>query len=88
MSNNVNKIALRSGRLLQVRSCPFCGGDSVLTKSSKTIIKGELTYVTYCYCKQCNSRGRRYILGDDKQKAHESAVNSWNRRYEDEIDKY
>lgn len=65
----------------KVKKCPFCGGHGTLAKKSKTYIKGELTYITYCYCVDCNSRGRRVLLDENNIHAsREMAIAHWNRR--------
>ena len=67
----------------QVKKCPFCGGTGKLTKKSKTYIKRELTQITYCYCADCNSRGRRVVLNEDGRDRYDSwklAITHWNRR--------
>lgn len=69
--------------LPKIKPCPFCGGLSTLSKNSKTYIKGELTHITYCYCKDCDARGRRVILNEDGRTSGESyelAIAHWNRR--------
>lgn len=74
---------LRKLGLPQIKKCPFCGGYSTLAKKSKTYIKGELTYITYCYCTDCDSRGRRVVLDEDGRTPKESrelAISHWNRR--------
>lgn len=70
-------------RLPKIKPCPFCGGYSTLAPKSKTIIKGELAYTSYVYCRDCQSRGRRVLLGEDGRTDFESrelAINHWNRR--------
>ena len=74
--------------LYEVKSCPMCGGYSKLEARSKTIIKGELRYTTYCRCCDCGLRGPRVLLSRDNehnaQEARRTAVERWNRRvYED-----
>ncbi len=69
--------------LTKIKPCPFCGGFSTLAKKSKTIIKGELAYTTYVYCTDCQSRGRRVLLGEDERddtESRELAISHWNRR--------
>lgn len=68
--------------LPKIRKCPFCGGYSTLAANSKTYIKGELTRITYVYCTDCNSRGRRVVLSEYETptKARELAILHWNRR--------
>lgn len=66
-----------------IKRCPFCGGFGTIAERSKTYIKGKLTYITYCYCSDCDSRGRRVILDEDGRTRAESrnlAVSHWNRR--------
>ena len=70
-------------KLARIKPCPFCGGYSSLAKNSKTYIKGELTHITYVYCKDCDTRGRRVILDEDGRTLKESydlAIAHWNRR--------
>jgi Lar family restriction alleviation protein len=74
---------LERNEYTEIKDCPFCGGHSTLAYKSKTIIKGELTYITYVYCNDCNSRGRRVVLEEDGRTARESrelAIAHWNRR--------
>lgn len=69
--------------LPQIKPCPFCGGYSTIANKSKTYIKGELTYITYCYCKDCDARGRRVIIHEDGRsykESYELAIAHWNRR--------
>lgn len=70
-------------RYSKIKSCPFCGGYSTLAPKSKTIVKGELAYTTYVYCCDCQSRGRRVLLGEDGRtdtESRELAIAHWNRR--------
>ena len=74
---------MRKYGLSRIKPCPFCGGFSTLNCCSKTYIKGELTHITYVYCKDCDSRGRRVILHEDDRSNKESwelAISHWNRR--------
>lgn len=69
--------------LHNIKACPFCGGYSSLATRSRTYIKGELTYITYVYCTDCDSRGRRVILKEDgrsNKESYELAIAHWNRR--------
>ena len=65
-----------------IKSCPFCGGYSKLEPKSKTVISGELAYVTYVRYTKCNSHGRRFRLNDneDVQIPRKKAIDAWNRR--------
>ena len=66
-----------------VKKCPFCGGFSTVALKSKTYIKGTLTLITYCYCTDCDARGRRVILDGDgrtREESYELAIAHWNRR--------
>lgn len=68
----------------KVKVCPLCGGYARLEPRSKTVIKGEVQYIAYCRCVECDVRGPRVLLGSDPHKARESAIKRWNRRvYED-----
>lgn len=73
---------LENLNLPKIKNCPFCGGHGTLAKKSKTVIKGELTYITYCYCADCNARSRRVILAEfgEQNDARLLAINHWNRR--------
>lgn len=69
--------------LPRIKMCPFCGGFCSVAKKSKTYIKGELTYITYVYCRDCDTRGRRVILDEDgrtNKESYELAIAHWNRR--------
>lgn len=74
---------MRKYNLPRVKPCPFCGGFSTVASSSKTFIQGELTKITYCYCTDCDTRGRRVIMHEDGRSNRESyllAIAHWNRR--------
>ena len=74
---------MRELELPKIKRCPFCGGFSTLAHNSRTYINGELTHITYVYCKDCDSRGRRVILNEDGRTRKESyvlAISHWNRR--------
>ena len=78
---------MRRYKLSRIKPCPFCGGFSTVAEKSKTYIKGELTYITYCYCTECDTRGKRIILNEDertRRESYELAIASWNRRVNDE----
>lgn len=64
----------------EIKNCPFCGGLAKLEQKSKTVIKGELAYVTYVRCVKCCAHGRRVRLGEDVQKSRLIAIQNWNRR--------
>ena len=71
-----------------IKNCPFCGGFAKLEGKSKTMIKGELKYVTYVRCTLCDSRGKRVLLNYDNYDdgvagARLEAVRSWNERLSD-----
>lgn len=77
----LSEMEMRS--LTPIKRCPFCGGYSSLAKNSRTYINGQLTKITYCYCRDCDSRGRRVILDEDgrtKNESYELAIAHWNRR--------
>jgi len=68
----------------EVKKCPFCDGYSKLEPKSKTIIKGETRYVTYCRCVECDARGPRILIGNTPCISRNIAIKRWNRRaYED-----
>ena len=68
----------------KIKTCPMCGGYSKLEPKSKTVIKGEVKYVTYCRCCDCEVRGPRVLIGKDPKVARKLAIDRWNRRvYED-----
>ena len=69
---------------IAVKPCPMCDGLAKLEPKSKTVIKGEVKYVTYCRCVDCDTRGPRVLIGNDPKIARELAIMRWNRRvYED-----
>lgn len=69
-----------------LKNCPFCGGTAHLAKNSRTYIKGKPERITYVYCTECDSRGRRFAMKDfsPHAKAMEAAVEAWNKRTEEE----
>lgn len=70
--------------MIEIKPCPFCGNTAKLAEKSKTYYKGELTYNTYVYCPNCDTRGRRAILSHfpTNSKAREHVIEAWNRRAE------
>ncbi len=66
----------------EIKNCPFCGGFAKLESKSKTIIDGELAYVTYVRCVKCCAHGRRFRLwdGKDPRVIRKKAIDAWNRR--------
>lgn len=72
---------------VEIKNCPFCGGYAKLEGKSKTIIKGELRYVTYVRCVVCDGRSRRVLMDCDDFEhgvvgARLEAVEAWNTRVE------
>ena len=63
-----------------IKPCPFCGGYAKLEHRSKTYIKGELNYVTYVRCVECNAHGRRVTIHENPIIARTYAIQNWNRR--------
>ena len=56
---------------IKLKSCPFCGGESVLLNSSREI--PEESVVFWVYCKNCSATSMTY----DKR---EEAIECWNTR--------
>lgn len=69
-----------------MKPCPFCGGEAILERKSRTVVHGATRRNTYVRCTQCDSRGRRFLYFefDPKKQAENEAVNAWNRRVTDE----
>lgn len=66
----------------KIKSCPLCGGYSVLRPKSKTIVKKEQKFTCYVECVICHCRGPRFLLDDFETPsvARDKAVESWNTR--------
>lgn len=52
----------------ELKTCPFCGGEAVLCKGNE---------ISYVQCTKCGCRTDTYY-------GIKHAVNTWNRRKEDE----
>lgn len=76
MSNDEKKVVYR------ISPCPFCGGEPVLRRKSKTIIYGETKHTAYVECPNCHCRGTRCLLDDynSPTAARIAAVRFWNSR--------
>lgn len=72
---------------MELKKCPFCGGDAYLERSHRAFIDGKPTKVCFVRCVSCNARsGRTNILeyghSSHSKDAEEKAVELWNRRYD------
>lgn len=67
----------------RIKPCPFCGGYSLLERSSKTVVKGKVEKCCYVRCVKCDARGSRFVYSefDNVETSRKMAVINWNKRY-------
>lgn len=70
---------------MELKNCPFCGGEAYLEESHRAFIGGVTSRVAFVRCKKCNARSGRFELaayGHTKNSvdANTDAVKAWNRR--------
>lgn len=73
--------------MIELKPCPFCGGNGRLEKRSQC--EGFGCYTTYVYvaCQNCGARGGEadsYFNGSDERKLTLLAIDSWERRADNE----
>lgn len=70
---------------IELKPCPFCGGEAFLYKGSRTFYKGKQERTTYVGCLECHARGERFLssqFGTTRysKEANLAAAEAWNRR--------
>lgn len=70
---------------MQLKTCPFCGGDPYLEESSRGYVNGKSTKVCYVRCKRCNARSERVNIQDyghtcRSWDAVQRVAEQWNNR--------
>ena len=73
--------------MLELKPCPFCGGEAYLEKSHRAFVDAKTTRVSFVRCTVCNARSGRVKLSDygrtaHSDKAEQKAVEKWNTRTE------
>ena len=70
---------------MDLKRCPFCGGEAYLEKSSRVYNKGKTEKAAFVRCMNCMARTGKVMLSDynctsHSREAEEKAVELWNRR--------
>lgn len=70
---------------MELKKCPFCGGEAYLEKSSRVYNKGKTEKAAFVRCTNCMARTGKVMLSDynctsHSREAEEKAVELWNRR--------
>ena len=70
---------------MELKKCPFCGGEVYLEKSSRVYNKGKTEKAAFVRCMNCMARTGKVMLSDynctsHSREAEEKAVELWNRR--------
>lgn len=66
---------------LNIKKCPFCGGEPILTST-----RGRYGFFAFVHCSFCGSQGKTYSIGktrdDDwaESSASNNAIKAWNTR--------
>lgn len=74
---------------IELKPCPFCGGEPYLERKHRAFIEGQTTRVALVRCTSCNARSGRFELRDYgcssscEQACYDAAV-AWNRRADHE----
>lgn len=70
---------------MRLKSCPFCGGEAYLEKSSRVYYRGKTEKAAYVRCLNCQARTGKVMISDygftsHSKEAEDKAVEMWNRR--------
>lgn len=70
---------------MELKKCPFCGGEAYLEKSSRVYNKGKTERAAFVRCMSCMARTGKVMLSDynctsHSREAEEKVVELWNRR--------
>lgn len=67
---------------MELKPCPFCGGEAVLIKRSACVGHGDYCNEFFVTCKKCHARGDVFddYLCELHEKLAREATEAWNRR--------
>ena len=70
---------------MRLKSCPFCGGEAYLEKSSRVYYRGKTEKAANVRCLNCQARTGKVMISDygftsHSKEAEDKAVEMWNRR--------
>lgn len=70
---------------IELKPCPFCGGEAYLEKSHRAFINSKTTRVAFVRCKKCEARTGRVELSkfncaSHSTNANEEVIRMWNTR--------
>lgn len=67
---------------MEVKNCPFCGGEGMLTKKFVCVGHGDYCDEYFVTCKECKARGQSFddYLSEPLEKLICKAIEAWNRR--------
>lgn len=73
---------------MELKSCPFCGGEAFPGRKRYFIAHGESVDEHYVYCIACSAKGPAYDAEEDifrsTERTAQKAADAWNRRADDE----
>lgn len=69
--------------MTEIKGCPFCGGNGVLTARGDT--EGVYKAFVTCCCGGRSARAYQFGLGATEEEAKTKAVTAWNRRNSDAL---
>lgn len=74
--------------MIELRTCPFCGGRPYVEEDQRGFINGQSTHVCFIRCCACNSRSPRIDIDEYKKQmtareAIDMIAETWNTRVDD-----
>jgi Lar family restriction alleviation protein len=65
----------------ELKPCPFCGSDKILSVGTKNEVTGYIVYKIFCEGKDCSASMHACLGGDDtKEESRKTVVERWNKR--------
>lgn len=78
---------------MEIKKCPFCGGEDIRFSVKTTTIQFQRAYHFAMYCTKCNCYGARILWKHDgkmhrieierNEEFKKQAIEAWNRRVND-----
>lgn len=76
--------------MIELKPCPFCGREAEIIAETKR----NIGFTIWCECKECSARTEGYCPNMENpahaiksiERCKEKAIESWNRRTNDEVD--
>lgn len=65
----------------ELKQCPFCGGNHILTCGNKNERTGYIVYKAWCTNTDCGAQVNMCLGGEETAaECREMVINMWNRR--------